>query len=335
MREYPTSSEEEGRIELIDEEIKKLREEHSRLYDEYLLKYGGSFKIGSGDKYKQRLSFLYNKQAINYINNIFSKDNEEKFKRAINPFNQFAINFLRDRYREEFYTALHNVDERDTETDVEEILSSGSILEKPYYINLITGEMRELQRKSKKKVSESIDVIDSMAQSANSMGRYMQSEKSREYAMKVYSSQVIDTIMDLQGFYNRLDERFPNLGKYMESIAEDSGAPSLYVLRNYQPGISYSLTEENLPKALFGEVSSTFREEPLEAKKTKINSANQKISQSYQLLTQLAFDSGKMDVAEYNAITGNCKTPDCIEFRCIEYKLLCCRDYPNSPNCKS
>ena len=53
----------------------------------------------------------------------------------------------------------------------------------------------------------------------------------------------------------------------------------------------------------------------------------------YKTLAQLAFDSGEIGVKEYQELMGPCKSVYCIENLCIEYKLLCCEEHPNSPNC--
>ncbi len=63
--------------------------------------------------------------------------------------------------------------------------------------------------------------------------------------------------------------------------------------------------------------------------------SNSKIKETYEILTQLAFDSGEMGLDKYKKILGEniCQRPDCLDKKCVEYKMVCCIDYPNSPNC--
>ena len=107
-------------------------------------------------------------------------------------------------------------------------------------------------------------------------------------------------------------------------VKENSGIPYLYSLKDY-----------SLTQTIFSEVSSTFKEETLEAKQASVHSSNPLISQTYTQLTQLAFDSGKMKADEYKAILGNgaCQRADCLDKLCVQYKLLCCQKNPSSPNC--
>jgi hypothetical protein len=85
----------------------------------------------------------------------------------------------------------------------------------------------------------------------------------------------------------------------------------------------------------YREISTTYREQPIEQRKLLVQSGNKLISETYTKLTQLAFDSGKMKTDEFVAIMGNgfCKKGDCSDKICKEYKLLCCEDNPSSPNC--
>ncbi|MEK6830374.1 MAG: hypothetical protein AABY15_09745, partial [Nanoarchaeota archaeon] len=78
-----------------------------------------------------------------------------------------------------------------------------------------------------------------------------------------------------------------------------------------------------------------FIEKSLEYKKAMVSSSNVNIKSTFIQLTQLAFDSDKMDFAEYKAIMGNsqCQKADCSDKLCVNYKLLCCVKHPNSPNC--
>ncbi|MEK6913191.1 MAG: hypothetical protein AABW47_00785 [Nanoarchaeota archaeon] len=98
----------------------------------------------------------------------------------------------------------------------------------------------------------------------------------------------------------------------------------------------YSLFNENKnSEDNYLEISSTYREQPIEQRKLLVQSSNKLISETYKKLTQLAFDSGKMKVDEFVTIMGHgfCKKTDCSDKICSEYKLLCCINNPNSPNC--
>ena len=86
------------------------------------------------------------------------------------------------------------------------------------------------------------------------------------------------------------------------------------------------------------------REQPIEIRRQKVHSGTNGQKRSFNLLTQAIFDAGEMDISEFVQIMGVdydgdglgdtlCSTSDCIEYRCVEYKFLCCQQYPESPNC--
>jgi len=83
----------------------------------------------------------------------------------------------------------------------------------------------------------------------------------------------------------------------------------------------YSVNDYYLPEGYVTEVSSTYKEEPIESRKADVHSSNPIISKTYIRLTQLAFDSEKMDVEEYKTIMGNnfCKEADCSDKFCEGY----------------
>lgn len=119
-------------------------------------------------------------------------------------------------------------------------------------------------------------------------------------------------------------------GKLFEEIVEtNSGVPYYYSLKNYR------LFDSSAKYATYSELSTTYAEQPLEVRKSLVNSGNKQINNMYKKLTQLAFDSGKMDLKEFKTImgAGYCKKKDCSDMMCMEYKLLCCAKHPNSPNC--
>ena len=109
------------------------------------------------------------------------------------------------------------------------------------------------------------------------------------------------------------------------------GVPYIYSIRNYD------IYFDDVYGAEYGELPPTYKEQSLEVRKFFANSNNEKVRDTTRKLTQLAFDSGQIKVDEYKAIMGesNCKTSDCLDKLCVEYKLLCCVKYPTSPNCKS
>jgi hypothetical protein len=57
----------------------------------------------------------------------------------------------------------------------------------------------------------------------------------------------------------------------------------------------------------------------------RANSNVLEVRDTYRQLTQLEFDSGKMDVQEYKQIMGEstCAKPDCCDRKCEIYKLTC------------
>jgi hypothetical protein len=124
----------------------------------------------------------------------------------------------------------------------------------------------------------------------------------------------------------------PELNKYSNSFRSTiriySGLPYAYSLHNYNE-------EYGVDSGYFLEVSSTYAEQPILERKKLVNSGNKLISDTYKKLTQIAFDSGKMDKEEFLTIMGKgyCKKKDCSDKLCVEYKLLCCVEYPSSPNC--
>lgn len=114
----------------------------------------------------------------------------------------------------------------------------------------------------------------------------------------------------------------------LDQMARNNGLTYAYSLRNYG---EYG----DISKGEYAELSSTYREIPIEQRKILVNSANRNIREAFTKLTQIAFDSGKMDLEEYRKIMGQkfCKNNDCLDKLCVEYRLLCCEQYPTSPNC--
>lgn len=130
----------------------------------------------------------------------------------------------------------------------------------------------------------------------------------------------------------KLDENtHPLLNSLMENdeyVSTLTGIPYAYSLRNYND-------EGDVGAARYLELSATYREQSIETRKMNVQSSNPATSEIYTKLTQLAFDSGKMDIEEYKEIMGEnyCYDSDCLDKLCSEYKLLCCKEHPNSINC--
>lgn len=141
---------------------------------------------------------------------------------------------------------------------------------------------------------------------------------------KKYKSILFDSLYQFDELYRGESNK---LNDYLRNLY---GVPYVYSIRDYReytkgPGTSY-----------YSELPSTYKEQPVEVRKFFANSFNKNVRTITRKLTQLAFDSNQMDAKEYKEVMNiGCKTPDCIEFKCVEYKLLCCQQYPNSPNCRS
>jgi len=128
----------------------------------------------------------------------------------------------------------------------------------------------------------------------------------------------MSSIFDLQIAIE--ESKNPDLKKTaikIKELADNYGLPASYGFFNYGgSGTKYA--------AAFRELSSTYREEPIEIRRQKANSENNNVRKVYRELTQLAFDSGKMRAEEYKAIMGEiCKYPDCRDQKCLLYKMTC------------
>jgi len=118
--------------------------------------------------------------------------------------------------------------------------------------------------------------------------------------------------------------------KEITNIAEQKGITAIYSFRNYGGDVNISEAKDLFDNLEGGnrEVSSTYREKSIDERKKLANSEDSTIREQYRLLTQLAFDSGKMGDKECKEIMGKkCE-------KCVIYKFLCCQDNPNSPYCK-
>ncbi len=127
-------------------------------------------------------------------------------------------------------------------------------------------------------------------------------------------------------------------GQVLKNSLEAEGLLSDHNLYSLESPISniISIKDPSINfDGVFPELSAMYSTIPLERKLAMIQSPNPNIKEVYTKLTQLAFDSGKMKVQEYVQImgTGHCQNDDCSDKLCVEYKLLCCVNHPNSPNC--
>jgi len=140
-----------------------------------------------------------------------------------------------------------------------------------------------------------------------------------------------DLIGDVRDFYYTLsNNNLITKRNQLEQITQiNTGLPYIYASKNSNSGF------DTVASAWYFELSSTYREQPIETRRMLVQSGNPLVRDTYKKLTQLAFDSGKMDVGEYTAIMGEeyCNEADCSDKLCIEYKLLCCEKHINSVNC--
>ncbi len=177
----------------------------------------------------------------------------------------------------------------------------------------------------------------------NDLGIFIREGEYWSEGYKKATGSGFGTIEDKIRLYAELDETYVNLydAKFKKevenidwSVNKFSGLPYEYALFNYR-SLNYEPEEYDPAIAEFLEVSSLWVEKKKEERKKDVNSANPLVSNTAKRLTQLSFDSGKIDVGEYKYVMGeeHCKDADCSDKLCVEYKLLCCEMYPNSPNC--
>lgn len=140
-----------------------------------------------------------------------------------------------------------------------------------------------------------------------------------------YNEIAIEAIEKLDETTNPLFNVLKENDDYVSAL---TGIPYAYSLENYNEN-------KDASSSFYLELSSTYREQPIETRRMNVQSSNPTTSEIYTKLTQLAFDSGKMDIDEYKEIMGEdyCYDPDCLDRLCSEYKLLCCEEHPNSINC--
>tara|TARA_Y100000310_G_scaffold282433_1_gene303644 strand:- start:10075 stop:12276 length:2202 start_codon:yes stop_codon:yes gene_type:complete len=129
---------------------------------------------------------------------------------------------------------------------------------------------------------------------------------------------------------------FPSLygrSKSGEKYAKLAGVPYMYSLTSHIMG------------GFYRELPATVLELPYDKLIKLANERNKKNEltlrgKNIRKIVQLSFDTNKlaMSIDKYKKFIKEtegkeCRTKDCIEFRCLEYKLICCQDFKNSPNC--
>ncbi|MDB4303854.1 hypothetical protein N9934_03590 [Desulfosarcina sp.] len=159
------------------------------------------------------------------------------------------------------------------------------------------------------------------------------------YALK-YSNSPTEGDLEVNPYSSEFDI-WNNMGDVI-NIIQESGAESLEA---YNKASDRFCKITGLPSFYsafnFREISSTYREEPIDRRKSIVTGKSygdetfsDKQREIYKKLTQLEFDSGKMDAEEYSYVMGlDCG--DCGSYKCKEYTALCCQNYPTVPGCTS
>lgn len=100
--------------------------------------------------------------------------------------------------------------------------------------------------------------------------------------------------------------------------------PAAYALYNYGKTFDpFGLEKYSIQG--FREVSSTYREESVSERYTKLHQGTPAQKDVYFKMTQLGFDSGKMPLSEYKQLMGQnyCSQANCCDKKCTLYKLNC------------
>lgn len=133
-------------------------------------------------------------------------------------------------------------------------------------------------------------------------------------------------------------KKYPELRKYSyeleQNLRQYSGIQYLYNLKNYAQ-FSTNIEGGGSPSDDFSEVYTTLIERPTSDISNWLNYGSPQTQEFLRIIVQSEFDSGKADLAWYKQIMGEdfCKDANCLDKICSEYKLLCCEEHPNSPNC--
>ena len=152
------------------------------------------------------------------------------------------------------------------------------------------------------------------------------------FSKNVRSKDYSGALSNLNEFYAKAGDSKslkPTRDKINKVIKETTGAPNLLSLRLFalKPNIRGSWSSNDFIRyyMIQGE----------EERRNLGNSKNKLTSETSITITQIAFDSGMIDVKEYKSIVGEdyCRENDCSDKLCIEYKLVCCDEHPESPNC--
>jgi len=171
-------------------------------------------------------------------------------------------------------------------------------------------EFKKTLQKFIKLINDNKEDLDE--ESRKNLNYFFELEDKEKIGALFYSS-----VYTLSNQIPELKKEYINL---INQIDKKGGLPSAYALLRTSFGT-------------YDELSSTYIEEDLKERYSKLNFGTPAQKEVYTKLTQLAFDSGKMPQKEYTYLMGSCERSDCLDKRCANYKLLCCEQYPNSPNC--
>jgi hypothetical protein len=185
-------------------------------------------------------------------------------------------------------------------------------------------------------------------------GFLLNTQKNEEVLSNIDPKHKIQTLIDDIGKQNiiRIKEFCKNndeidLCKLKDFNAVISGFydyEKLKILRKFdnlikkQVGLGFH-SLDNYGEDSYPEVYAEYREQSIDrrtilANKKDLNKEYSYPTNVYRRLTQICLDINDCTKDEYEKIMKvKCRTQECIEFRCIEYKLLCCRNFKNSPNC--
>lgn len=271
------------------------------------------------------LNFVYGDYLVKLNNNLLNQESsKEDLKGIIDKVNSAVITGLRNGNQNEFDKAVSKVkgDYKSSGKDFDKILNGENIVDKT---KLVTEIMTQIRSSTNYKFWDYDDLITAQI-SNRRLSNLMQSSNNGE---------ILDELSGIQDvFILQKDENKKSISKDIEEFAEKNGIPSIYALYSSSGYVTSNSLEEIRSKN-FAEFDATYMEESINLRKQRVASSNKKLSDSYKFLTQVNFDSGRMNSKEYSDIMQiKCQTPDCMELKCKEYKLICCKDNPNSPYCK-
>jgi len=263
-------------------------------------------------EYFQKERELLSDKTENVLENIFSKYTN------LNP-EEYLVQKFDETYskealgEEEFYWAVFNYLDSSLDSQGNEFT--------PDYEKIFPEEKHALFEALYKMNKVSTDLDERFL-------KYKENSRGKE----IFAKEEFKAMSSIQDFYAVLNAipTFSSQKNQLDQLARTfGGVPYIYVYQDYSGGESTG----ELLEAKFSELSTTFLEQPVETRKRWMENGLTNVRETYSTLTQLAFDSGEMEVEEYTYLMGDCKRSDCLDKKCVEYKLICCQEYPNSPNC--